>query len=106
MGASKSNEFTRKQNQIAIMMKAFGHPARVAIIERLIQVKSCICDDFVKELPLSQPTISQHLRQLAQTGFIKGTTFKNTVLYCLNENAIFSIQDYCTELSMLLKKKS
>jgi len=33
MGATKTEHFTDKQNQIATIAKALGHPARIAIIE-------------------------------------------------------------------------
>ena len=64
MGASKSDYFTIEQNEIAILMKALGHPARIAIIEHLLKIDSCVCNDIVNEIPLSQPTISQHLKEL------------------------------------------
>lgn len=57
-----------RQNAIAIFTKAPGHPARVAIIEYLMKVDFCICGDIVNELPLAQPTISQHLKELKQRG--------------------------------------
>ena len=64
MGATKTEYFTDQQNEIASLAKAIGHPARVAIIEYLIKVDACICGDIVNELPLAQPTVSQHLKEL------------------------------------------
>ncbi|MFZ1798331.1 MAG: metalloregulator ArsR/SmtB family transcription factor, partial [Chitinophagaceae bacterium] len=64
MGATKTTHFTARQNQMAILLKALGHPARIAIMEYLVKVNTCICGDIVNELPLAQPTISQHLREL------------------------------------------
>jgi len=81
MGASKTEVFTAHQNQIANLAKAIGHPARVAIIDFLLKQESCICKDIVDELPLSQPTISQHLRELKSAGLIKGTIEGNRVCY-------------------------
>ena len=72
MGLSKSEQFTQKQNQLAMMAKAMGHPARIAILEELIQKNSCVCGDIVDELPLSQSTISQHLKELKSAGIIEG----------------------------------
>jgi DNA-binding transcriptional ArsR family regulator len=63
MGTSKTEEFTSKENKIATYAKAFGHPARIAILKLLIQKQSCICGDIVDELPLSQSTVSQHLKR-------------------------------------------
>ena len=62
MGITKSEIFTDKQNKLATMLKALGHPARVAIIQHIIKSNTCICGDLVDELGLAQPTISQHLK--------------------------------------------
>ncbi|MFN7014529.1 MAG: transcriptional regulator, partial [Bacteroidia bacterium] len=49
MGITKSNIFNDRQNKLAIYFKALGHPARIAIIEHLLKVNSCICGDIVNE---------------------------------------------------------
>ena len=85
MGATKTEHFTDKQNDIATLAKALGHPARVAIIEYLMKVDSCICGDIVNELPLAQPTVSQHLKELKNTGIIKGCVEGTSVSYCIDE---------------------
>ncbi len=72
MGATKTDHFTDRQNQIATLAKALGHPARIAIIEYLLKRKDCICGDIVNELPLAQATVSQHLKELKNAGIIKG----------------------------------
>lgn len=63
MGITKTDGFTASQNELAVLTKALGHPARIAIIEYIIKVNSCICGDIVNELPLAQSTVSQHLEQ-------------------------------------------
>ena len=98
MGISKSDSFTAAQNQTAALFKALAHPARVAIIEHLIHSKECICNDFVKELPLAQPTISQHLKELRSSGLIQGTVSGNMVCYCLNPSAIELLKHYFSDI--------
>ncbi len=85
MGASKSEEFTLKDNRIATYAKALAHPARIAILKLLIQKQACICGDIVDELPLSQSTVSQHLKELKQSGLIKGDIDGARVCYCIDE---------------------
>lgn len=85
MGATKSEEFTLKDNRIAKYAKALAHPARIAILRLLIQKQACICGDIVDELPLSQSTISQHLKELKQAGLIKGDIDGAKVCYCIDE---------------------
>ena len=88
MGATKTEHFTEEQNEIAMLAKALGHPARIAIIEYLANVDSCICGDIVKELPLAQPTVSQHLKELKNAGLIKGNIEGNSICYCIDENIL------------------
>ena len=73
MGLTKTEIFTDKQNKLATMLKALGHPARIAILQHIIKADTCICGDLVDELGLAQPTISQHLKELKNVGLIQGT---------------------------------
>lgn len=84
MGVAKSAEFSVKDNNIAKYAKALSHPARVAILKLLIKRQACICGDIVDELPLSQSTISQHLKELKAAGLIKGEIEGAAVCYCIN----------------------
>jgi DNA-binding transcriptional ArsR family regulator len=85
MGLTKTEEFTKTQNDLAAMAKALGHPARIAILQFLIKQKSCVCGDIVDELPLSQSTVSQHLNELKKVGIIKGDIDGPSVCYCIDE---------------------
>lgn len=84
MGITKSEVFTQEQNQLAILSKALGHPARIAILQQLLKTDSCICGDLVDEIGLAQPTISQHLKALKQAGLIQGSFEGTRVCYCIN----------------------
>lgn len=84
MGLSKTEEFTKAQNDVAALAKALGHPARIAILQFLASQKSCICGDIVEELPLSQSTVSQHLKELKKVGLIKGDIEGPSVCYCID----------------------
>ncbi|MBL7976609.1 MAG: winged helix-turn-helix transcriptional regulator [Candidatus Kapabacteria bacterium] len=99
MGATKAEHFTAKQNKIAAMIKALGHPARIAIIEYLMKVNACICGDIVNELPLSQATVSQHLKELKSAGLIKGNIEGNAICYCIDEKAINTLSEYLQAIS-------
>jgi len=85
MGATKTDLFTKEQNDIANMAKAIAHPARIAILQQLIAANACICGELAGELGLAQPTISQHLKELKNAGLIKGTVEGTSVCYCINE---------------------
>ncbi len=85
MGVTRSDIFSDKQNELASLAKVLGHPARIAILERLIGMDQCVCGDLVSEIGLAQPTISQHLKELKSAGLIKGTIEGTRVCYCINE---------------------
>ena len=87
MGLSKTEKFTIQQNEIALLNKALGHPARIAILEYLAGRNSCVCGDIVEELPLSQSTVSQHLIELKKVGLIKGAIEGPSVCYCIDAEA-------------------
>lgn len=105
MGITKTELFTEKQNQIAIMAKALGHPARVAIMEYLMKVDTCICGDIVNELPLAQPTVSQHLKELKNAGLIKGNIEGTAICYCIDEDALSLLQEYFAGMAKGLENK-
>lgn len=85
MGITKTDSFNEIQNRRAKYFKALGHPARIAILELLISKQACICNDMVEELPLSQSTVSQHLKELKEAGIIKGEIEGQKICYCINE---------------------
>ncbi len=94
MGISKTEQFTNKQNDLAILFKALGHPARIAIIEYLLSVDSCICGDIVNHLPLAQPTVSQHLKELKNAKIIQGNIEGTAICYCLNSETLSKFENY------------
>ena len=85
MGITKSEIYTTEQNNLANMLKALAHPARIAIIQHLVKADACICGDLVGELGLAQATISQHLKELKNIGIIKGCVDGTSVSYCIDE---------------------
>lgn len=84
MGTSKTTSFTQEQNLLAVYAKALAHPARIAILQHLSQLNACMCGDLVEVLPLSQATVSQHLKELKNAGLIQGTIEGRNVCYCIN----------------------
>lgn len=96
MGTTKTEEFTVKDNKIARYSKALAHPARVAILQLLIKKQTCICGDIVNELPLSQSTVSQHLKELKEAGIIKGDIEGAKVCYCIDEQEWENAKTYLT----------
>lgn len=105
MAQAKTEEFTSRQNKTATMLKALGHPARVAIVEYLLKCDSCVCGDIVDRLPLAQATVSQHLKALKEAGIIQGTVEGTSVCYCIDEKAIHFLTGYFTGLGERLDRQ-
>lgn len=94
MGTTKSQIFTKNQNDIAEIAKVLGHPARIAIIEHIGKINGCICNDLVDEIGLAQATISQHLKELKNIGIITGTISGKKVCYCIDQKRWIEIQQH------------
>lgn len=95
--------YSKEELEVAKLMKVLGHPARVAILEHLLEVKKCICGEIVDVLPLAQPTVSQHLKELRNAGLIKGSVEGNTICYCIDEKGIETIASYFNKVNETLK---
>jgi DNA-binding transcriptional ArsR family regulator len=98
MGLSKTAEFTLADVTVAKYAKALGHPARIAILRILLERRSCICGDIVEELPLSQSTVSQHLKELKEAGLIKGNISGKKICYCIDAGAWQQAQELLQDL--------
>lgn len=103
MGTTKTDKFTAKQLELSIIAKALAHPARIAILEHLLNTESCVCGEIVNEVGLAQSTVSQHLKELKKAGIIKGSIEGTCVCYCIDTDAWNSIK---TELEAFIKNIS
>lgn len=77
--------------RIAAVAKALGHPARVAIVQLLLEKQSCIGCDIVEEVGLAQSTVSEHLRILKDAGVITGAIERPRVCYSLNPDSLMPL---------------
>lgn len=84
----KLDLFNEEQQEIAALAKALSHPARIAILEFLAATPTCISGDISDFLPLSRTTVSQHLKELKDSGLIQGEVEGLKVKYCLNKKGI------------------
>jgi len=93
MGVTKSDLFSKEQNELAKIAKALAHPARIAILEHLVKKGTCVCGDLVDQLPLSQSTISQHLKAMKDAGIIRGEIDGVFRCYCIDAQCCTSFRD-------------
>lgn len=95
---SKTALFEQDLQDMALVFKALSHPARLSILRYLAEIKTCITGDISDELPLSRTTVNQHLRELKNTGLIKGTVNGSRVNYCLNNARIKALGEMFEKL--------
>jgi len=75
---------TSDQKRLARMLKALGNPVRFQIVEFLAENQMCITNDIVRQMPLAQSTVSQHLKVLREAGLIRGEIEGPATCYCLD----------------------
>ncbi len=92
----KTENFTTELQELANLVKALSHPARLMILEYLAAQKVCMSGDITNEIPLSRTTVSQHLKELKKIGLIQGTVEGLTVNYCLKPEAISQLRQSVT----------
>ncbi|MFA6924165.1 MAG: metalloregulator ArsR/SmtB family transcription factor [Bacteroidales bacterium] len=92
MTNNKSEEFSKKQQDLACIAKLLSHPARIAIIQLLAKKKEIRTGNISDFLPLSRTTVSQHLKDLKETGIIKGTIDGLKIHYCLDMKKLGKIK--------------
>ena len=80
----ETKEYTTDQEQLARFAKAMGHPARIAILNFLAKQNCCFFGDIHEVLPISKATVSQHLKELKDSGLIQGSIEPPKVRYCIN----------------------
>lgn len=90
---AKVELFSKELQESAIVFKALGHPARLAILKFLAETNTCICGDISNELPLSRTTVNQHLKELKDLNLIKGEIEGVKTNYCLNKEVLKRVKN-------------
>ena len=104
MTYSKTEAFSQNQQQLAKVAKAMSHPARIAILQHLANVGSCISGDIANEIPLARATVSQHLQELKDAGLIQGTIDGQKICYCINPEGVSQLQAFVSAVSGFIPK--
>ncbi len=103
MPVAKTEEFQQSDMVLADIAKALSHPARINILRILNELNSCITGELVDLLPLSQSTVSQHLKELKRVGLIKGEIDGPRTCYCLDERVVEKTKKAFTNLFSTFK---
>lgn len=71
---------------------ALGDPTRLAILERLVDSPLAVID-LTKELPVSRPAVSQHLRVLKDAGLVLDHAVGNRRIYRVDPDGLAALRD-------------
>ncbi len=69
--------------ELALLCKALGHPARVRILRHLADHGTCFFGNFAEGLDLAPSTVSQHVSILKEAGLIRGAANAQRTCYCV-----------------------
>ena len=105
MAINKKESFGRRKQELAKFAKALSHPARIAILRKLAQDSTCICGEIVDAIPLSQSTVSQHIKELKEAGLIEGSVAGPKSLYSINWKSLESFESEFVRLMNNLRNK-
>ena len=105
MAIHKKEEFGKKKQHLAMFARSIAHPARISILKILSKEENCNCNDLVERLPLSQSTVSQHLKELKNCGLINGTAHGTSSIYSLNKVILKEFESEFKKMMKSLKSK-
>lgn len=94
-GVADSSQY---DDNLAKLAWAIAHPARVRLLRLLLLRNSCVCGELVDAMPLSQSTVSQHLKILKDAGLVQGEIDGPKVCYCINKNGLAQLKSLINEL--------
>jgi DNA-binding transcriptional ArsR family regulator len=90
------------KNDITKILKIISDDTRFEIIEMLSNNKPMNGKELANALKLTTPTISHHIEQLKEAGFINEERVKNSKYFSINTN---SVDNFINYLSTKLKSK-
>ena len=106
MGSTKNHLYTQEQIELALLFKALAHPARIAIIENLLEQGNLNCNDLRSFIQLAQSTISAHMKQLHDVGVLSVKVVKSGAYYQPVKKALEQITSYLGHLFLQIDQSS
>jgi len=80
------------------MIKALADEARLKIVHMLAGGPLCACQ-ILKEFDFTQPTLSYHMKVLADSGLVKGVRKGAWMWYSLDRNKLDRLIQFITEIT-------
>ena len=77
----------------SMVLTALADPTRRAVFERLARSPSAV-GDLARELPVSRPAVSQHLKVLKSAGLVTDYAVGTRRVYSVDPGGVAVIRDY------------
>lgn len=89
-----------RDDELADMMRALGHPVRLRIMRILVTLKrgDCCCTDVTQCLSLAQSTVSQHIKVLMDAGLVERQPRGTRNCYILRPERLAMLESACGAL--------
>lgn len=82
----------------AELLKVMSDPIRLDIIRLLLEGETCSCT-MINRLPISQPTLSYHLKTLTKAGITRSKRDGNWIKYFVNRDVLQQASLFLSDLS-------
>lgn len=106
MGSTKKEFYTEHQLEMAKLCKALGHPARIAIVEKLMEHDGLNCSDLRFFIPLAQSTISRHLKELHDAGILSCAVIGNNSYYQIQERVLKEVSEHIDMIRLGVQREN
>jgi len=87
-----------KEENIAKIFKALGHPLRIKIVKYLLDGEKCVCE-LNQLVEYSQPNLSQHLKILKDAGIVEANKKGFNIYYRIKNELVKSLIESAQELA-------
>ena len=82
----------------SVLLKAIGEPIRLQILDILSNGEMCACD-ILPNLPISQPTLSHHMKALTKSGWVVARKKATWMYYSINQETVQTMYQYMIDLT-------
>ncbi|MDC7217692.1 MAG: metalloregulator ArsR/SmtB family transcription factor [Spirochaetales bacterium] len=93
MVAAKTDQFDNELQKRANLFKVLSHPARLQILQFLVQTRKCLTGDISENFPLTRATVNQHMKELKNAGLVYGHVEGAKIVYCLDLEKINELEE-------------
>lgn len=81
-------EETLDAEELAVLLKALAHPARIRLVQHLARHGTCYFGGLSDLIDLAPSTTSQHVKVLKDAGLVLGSAEEQRTCYCVNPDRI------------------